>query len=54
MEAIAPWAGVPSLQELYIMMLEDDCMHTLLFAGAHFYDKPMELVLGAISRSSQT
>ena len=46
--------GVPNLHELYIMMLEDSCVHTLLFARAHFYDKPKELLLGAISRSSQT
>ena len=43
---------MPSLHELYIMMLEDGCMHTLLFSRAHFYDNPRELVLGAISRSS--
>ena len=45
---------MPSLYELYIMMLEDGCMHTLLFVRAHFYDKPRELLLGAISCSSQT
>ena len=43
---------MPSLHELYIMMLEDGCMHTLLFARAHFYDKHKEFLLGAISRSS--
>ena len=43
---------MPSLHELYVMMLEDGYMHTLLFARVHFYDKPRELLLGAISRSS--
>ena len=45
---------MPSLHELYIMMLEDGCMHTLLIARAHFYDKLRGLLLGAICRSSQT
>ena len=44
---------MPSLHELYSMVLEDDCMHTLIIARAHFYDKLTELLLGAICRSSQ-
>ena len=43
-----------SLHELYSMMLEDDYMHTLLIARAHFYDKLRELLLGAIYHSNQT
>ena len=43
-----------SLHELYIMMLEDICMHTLLIVRAHFHDKHRGLLLGAICRSSQT
>ena len=45
---------MPSLHELYTMMLEEDCMHPLLIAMAHFYDKIREFLLGAICCSSQT
>ena len=45
---------MPSLHELHTMMLEDCCMHPLLIARAHFYDKLRGLLLGAICRSSQT
>ena len=48
------WAGMPSLHELHTMMLEEDCMHPLLIAKAHLYDKIREFLLGAICRSSQT
>ena len=45
---------MPSLHELHTMMLEEDCMHPLLIARAHFFDKIRESLLGAICRSSQT
>ena len=45
---------MPSLHELYIILLEVGCMHTLLIARAHFYGKLRGLLLGVICRSSQT
>ena len=54
MEVIAPLSRMPSLYELHTMMLEEDFMHTLLIARAHFYDNIRKFLLGAICRSSQT
>ena len=44
---------MPSLHELHTMMLEEDCMHTVI-VRAHLYDKIREFLLGAICRSRQT